>query len=77
MRCCQPSALIFETSSNFRGVPSGLVVSQARSAFKPTTYADQFGQLADRDVFAAADVDDLRAVVFLEQENAGGGGSST
>ncbi len=33
----QPRARSFETSKSFRGVPSGLVVSQARSPSKLTT----------------------------------------
>ncbi len=35
--------------------------------------ANQFRQFADGDVFAAAHIDDLSAVIFLEQEDAGRG----
>ena len=57
----QPNELIFEMSSNLRGVPSGRLRSQAQLAVKADDFTDQLGQLADRQVGPSADVDDLGA----------------
>ena len=71
MRCRQPSAWIFETSSNLRGVPSGLVGVPGEFALESDHVADQLRQLADGDILAAPDINDLGAVIFFEEESAG------
>ncbi len=56
-----------------RGCPFGFDVSQTISPSKPVSSAIELGELADRDLVAAAEVDRLGAVVPLcgEQESLG------
>ena len=67
----QPRLCSLETSRSLRGVPSGLRRVPGEFALESDDVANQFGQFADGDVFAATDIDDLGRVVFLEQEKAG------
>ena len=60
-------------SSSLRGVPSGLASVPGQLAAKSDYVADQLCQLADRQISAGTDVDDLGAVVILEQEKTGRG----
>ena len=68
LRAASRAREILLTSSSLRGVPSGLLRSKTSSPRKPTMSAIERGELRDRDVLAAADVDDLGRVVALHEE---------
>ena len=67
---CHPASVSFDTSSSFRGVPSGFEASNSISRVGIHDGADDLGELANRDVFARADVDVLVVVVVVHQVDA-------
>ncbi len=66
-------AVQFGDIEEFARRPVGFGRVPGQVALESDDVTDQFRQFADGDVFAAADIDDFGAVIFLEQEEAGGG----
>jgi hypothetical protein len=60
-----------ETSISLRGVPSGIAGSNSTRPVKPTAWATEAGEFADRELFAGADVDVAGLRVAVEEHEAG------
>ena len=63
----------FGNVEQFAWRPVGLGCIPDQVTLKSYYLADQFRQFANGNIFAATDINDLCAIIFLEQEEAGRG----
>lgn len=63
----------FGDVEEFAGGAVGFGAVELEGAFEAEDFADGFGEFADGDVFAAADVDQVGLIVAVEEEEAGVG----